>query len=102
MLALNSPSVSPTMLITIPFGQAKKTASAALALIRKSERSILAATIGPCPVQARKGLRVNLIMEEENTSLCSFLMGVKNAVPSLHPLNREFTSPITNASAPSH
>lgn len=100
MLALNSPSVSPTMLITIPFGQAKKTASAALVLIKKSELSTLAATIGPCNVQARKGLRVNLIMEEENTSLCSFLMGVKDAMPSPHPLNSEFTSPITNASAP--
>lgn len=102
MLALNSPSVSSTMLITIPFGQAKKTASTALVLIKKSELSILAATIGPCDVQARKGLCVNLIMEEENTSLGSFLMGVNDAMPSLHPLNSEFTSSITDTSAPSH
>jgi hypothetical protein len=55
MLALNSPSVSPTILITVPFGQAKKTALAALVLIKKNEATILAASIGPCNVQAREG-----------------------------------------------
>lgn len=71
-------------------------------LIKKSEFSILAAAIGPCNVQARKGLRVNLIMEEENTSPCSFLMGVNDTMPSLHPLNSELASSITYAAAPSH
>lgn len=46
MPALNSPSVSPTILITIPFGQARKTASTALVLIKKSELAILAASTG--------------------------------------------------------
>lgn len=71
-------------------------------LIKKSELSILAVAIGPHNVQARKGLPVNLIMEEENTSLRSFLMGVTDTMPSVHPLKSEFASSITNASAPSH
>lgn len=45
MPALNSPSVSPTTLITIPFRQATKTASAALVLIKKSELATLAASV---------------------------------------------------------
>lgn len=72
MLALNSPSVSPTILITIPFGQARKTASTALVLIKKSELAILAASIG----RFRPGRGPdNLITGEENTSPCSFLIG---------------------------
>lgn len=43
MLALNSPSVSPTILITIPFGRAEKATRAALVLIKKSE----CARLGP-------------------------------------------------------
>lgn len=72
MPALNSPSVSPTILITIPFGQAKKTALTALVLIKKSELAILAASIGP--FRPGRGPD-NLITGEENISLCSFLIG---------------------------
>ena len=66
MLALNSPSVSPTILITIPFGQAKKTASTALVLIKKSELAILAAFLGP--FRPGRGPD-NLITGEANASL---------------------------------
>lgn len=66
MPALNSPSVSPTILITIPFGQAKKTASTALVLIKKSELAILAAFLSPF----RPGMGPdNLITGHQNTSL---------------------------------
>lgn len=66
MPALNSPSVSPTILITIPFGQAKKTASTALVLIKKSELAILAAFLGPFRLGRGPD---NLITGEANASL---------------------------------
>lgn len=80
MLALNSPSVSPTMLITIPFGQAKKTASAALVLIKKSECSTVAAMFMP-----GRGSASILLWRKKTPPRCSFLMGVNDAMPSLHP-----------------
>lgn len=71
MLALNSPSVSPTILITIPFGQARKTALTALVLIKKSELAILAASIG----RFRPGRGPDNLITGENTSLCPLLIG---------------------------
>lgn len=96
MLALNSPSVSPTILITIPFGQTRKTASTALVLIKKSELAILAASIG----QFRPGRGPDNLITGENTSLWSFLIGCTgNAL--LPTPSGGFSSSITNASAPS-
>lgn len=66
MPALNSPSVSPTILITIPFGQAKKTASTALVLIKKSELATLAAFLHPFRPETGPD---NLITQEGDTSL---------------------------------
>lgn len=63
MPALNSPSVSRTILITIPFGQARKTASTALVLIKKSELAILAASTG----WFRPGRALTILLLEEKT-----------------------------------
>lgn len=63
MPALNSPSVSPTILITIPFGQARKTASTALGLIKKSELAILAASTG----WFRPGRALTILLPEKKT-----------------------------------
>lgn len=97
MPALNSPSVSPTILITIPFGQAKKTASTALVLIKKSELAILADFLGPF----RPGRPLTILLLEKQMPPSSFLIQwTRDTLPPTP--NSEFVSSITNASAPSN
>lgn len=65
MPALNAPSVSPTILITIPFGQAKQTAWTALVLIKKSELAILAASTGPPQHSGQEGTLTILLRQKK-------------------------------------